>query len=244
MITMIKAVLFDLDNTLIDFMTMKNECCAAAIDAMRSEGLKIEREEAIGILFEMFDVHGIEHPEIFQMFIEKVNGKVDYKMLAEGVVAYRRAQGRYRKPYPDVVPVLEKLRTAGLKLGIVSDAPSQKAWIRLVELGIQDYFDVVVTLGDTGELKPSPLPFRKALDMLKIQSNEILFVGDKPERDIAGAKSVGMKTVFARYGFQTRVGNATKPKPAKGESGADYEIEEFSDLLGLAEPGEVSQREL
>ena len=44
---MIKAILFDLDNTLIDFMTMKRKCCEAAIDSMIASGLDMKREKAL-----------------------------------------------------------------------------------------------------------------------------------------------------------------------------------------------------
>jgi len=51
----IKAILFDLDNTLVDFMAMKRKSCEAAIDEMISAGLGMKREEALKILFEMYD---------------------------------------------------------------------------------------------------------------------------------------------------------------------------------------------
>lgn len=221
----IKAILFDLDNTLIDFMRMKRESCAAAVEAMIGAGLKLDREEATRILFKLYDQYGIEYPKIFQEFLLKTAGRIDYRLLAEAVIAYRRIQTSYIKAYPNVVPTLMKLREQGLKLGIVSDAPSVNAWLRLVELRIPDFFDIVVTFDDTGEHKPSPLPFKKALDALGFRPEEILFIGDWPERDIVGAKQMGMQTVFARYGYQKT------PMPARGEGGADYEIEDIGELV-------------
>jgi HAD superfamily hydrolase (TIGR02253 family) len=195
----LKAVLFDLDNTLIDFISMKRACCRAAVRAMIRSGLGMGERDALGLLFRLYDRHGIEYGLIFEEFLKEAAGGIDYRMLAEGIVAYREEQRRRMKTYPAVVPTLKALRGMGLRLGIVSDAPSVKAWTRLVELGIQGYFDAVVTF-EGGEMKPSRKPFLMALEKLGAKPGEAVFVGDWPERDMEGAKRVGMRTIYARYG--------------------------------------------
>ncbi len=197
---MIRAILFDLDNTLIDFMKMKTRCSEAAISAMINAGLKIDEQKAMEILFELYNEEGMENQNIFEKFLEKVFGKIDFKILAAGIVAYRRVKSGYLTAYPNTISTLIKLKSNCLKLGIVSDAPKKQAWLRLEELGLSDFFDVVITLEDTGKLKPSKLPFEAAVKIIGIEAAEILFVGDNPKRDIAGAKSVGMKTALAKYG--------------------------------------------
>ena len=72
--------------------------------------------------------------------------------------------------------------------------------MRLNSAGIDDLFDVVVTHDDTGKNKPSKEPFLKACKDLDVKPEECLMVGDWPERDIQGAKDVGMKTCWAKYG--------------------------------------------
>lgn len=215
-----KAVLFDLDNTLIDFMRMKKISCEAAISAMIDAGLPLGKEKAYKILFDLYGVHGIEHGEIFQKFLKRTVGKVDYRILSKGIAAYRKMQAGYLEPYPHVRGTLIHLRENGLKLGIVSDAPRMKAWLRLAEMGLSDFFDVVVTLDDTGSEKPSSLPFKAALKALKFGPSEILFVGDNPGRDIKGAKAMGMVTALAKYG---------QTFPSKGIK-ADYTLNDFEDL--------------
>jgi putative hydrolase of the HAD superfamily len=112
-----------------------------------------------------------------------------------------------------------------LKLAVVSDAPRMPVWMRLVQLGVDMFFDTVVTYDDTGVRKPAPEPFRKALELLKVQPEEAVMVGDWAERDIIGAKTLGMHTVFARYGdeFGTNV------------SGADFEIGDVLELIPIVE---------
>ena len=219
---MIKAVLFDLDNTLIDFLKMKRHSCSAAIDAMIGAGLNIEYEKAIKALFELYDKYGLEEKTIFQKLLKKLIGKIDYKILASGIVAYRRVRSGFLEPYPNVDYVLLKLKAKSIKLGIVTDAPKLKAWVRLASIKLSNYFYAVVTFEDTKQLKPSKLPFKAALKQLNLRPEECLMVGDWPERDIKGAKAIGMKTCFARYG---------NPKIKK--SGADYEIDNIKMLLEI-----------
>ena len=215
-----KAVLFDLDNTLIDFLRMKKISCEAAISAMIDGGLKMPKEKAYKKLFDLYGVHGIEHQKIFQKFLKEVKGKIDYRILSKGIAAYRKMQAGYLEPYPHVRSTLIALKEKGLKLGIVSDAPRMKAWMRLAEMGITDYFDLVVTLDDTGKYKPHKLPFQAAIKALKVKPEEILFVGDNPARDIQGAKKLGMKTALAKYG---------QIFPNKGIK-ADYILKDIEDL--------------
>jgi len=219
---MIKAVLFDLDNTLIDFMKMKRAAVEAAVDAMIAAGVKLNKEQATRIIYELYDHYGIEHQQIFEEFLIRMHNKVDYKILAAGIVAYRKARVVHTEPYPGVMSTLLKLKQKGLKLAIVSDAPILQAWTRLTEMKIQEFFDAVVTFDDTGERKPSKKPFEKAIEQLGVKAEEVLHVGDWPERDIAGAKAAGLKTAFASYG-------ATKPMTVK----ADYELSKIEDLLNI-----------
>jgi len=219
---MIKAVLFDLDNTLIDFMRMKRNSCEAAISAMIDAGLKINNEKALKKLFKLYDQHGLEEKTIFQKFLKEEYKKIDYRILANAIVEYRKVRASYLQPYPHTDYVLIKLKSKGIKLAIVTDAPRLKAWLRLMAMKIGNFFDIVVAFEDTKELKPSNLPFKVALKKLKLKPEQCLMVGDLPHRDIEGAKKLGIKTCFAKYG------NA-KVKKSK----ADYEINDIKELLKI-----------
>jgi len=219
---MIKAVLFDLDNTLIDFMRMKRNSCESAISAMIDAGLNVKKEKALKKLFKLYDQYGLEDKKIFQKFLKGETGKVDYRILANAIVAYRSVRTSYLKPFPHTDYVLLKLKSKGIKLAIVTDAPRLKAWLRLMAMKIGNFFDIVVAYEDTKELKPSNLPFEAALKKLRVKPEECLMVGDLPHRDIEGAKKLGMKTCFAKYG---------NPKVRKSD--ADYEINDIKELLRI-----------
>lgn len=226
---MIKAVIFDLDNTLIDFIRMKRIAVEEAVDAMIDAGLSLPKKKAVEELFKIYFREGLEDPQIFQKFLKEMTGEIDYKKLAYAIVAYRQVRTGFLHPYPGTSRTLMKLKEKGLKLAVVSDAPKLKAWIRLVNMRIDHFFDVVVALEDTGEKKPSLLPFKAALKQLKVPPSECLMVGDWPERDLTGAKTLGMKTCFAKYGYEATPTIITK----KSEVKADYVINDISELEKL-----------
>jgi putative hydrolase of the HAD superfamily len=83
---------------------------------------------------------------------------------------------------------------------------------------------VVVTFDDTGERKPSPLPFKTVLSRLDVDPKYALMVGDWAERDMVGARNVGMKTAFAKYGDS--FGN-------QDVRDVDYILNDIKDLLEI-----------
>ena len=222
---LIRAIVFDLDNTLTDFMKMKSDAVHAAIDGMIDAGLHLPREAVRARIDAIYQEQGLEYQKVFDQLLESELGHIDPKILASGIVAYRKARESALKLYPHVQMTLFELTKRGIKLGVVSDAPQAQVWLRLCSLSLQHVFDAVVTFDDTRERKPGPAPFREVLRRLGATPDEALMVGDWAERDVVGAKGLGMTTVFARYGdtFDTK------------ESGADYELNDCFELVAIVD---------
>ena len=219
----IKGVVFDLDNTLLDFMKMKEYAVKAAIKGMIEAGLKVNEDKSYIEINSIYEEFGWENQKVFDVFLEKSIGHVDNKFLAAGIVAYRRAREANLMAYPNVNKTLMALSKSGIKLGVVSDAPSREAWMRIYYLNLYHYFDVVITFDDSGERKPSPIPFQLALDGMGLRPEETIMIGDWPERDVVGAQQIGMKTAFARYGDTFGTVN----------SGADWDLNDIYQLVGI-----------
>ena len=219
----IQGVVFDLDNTLLDFMKMKEFAVKAAIKGMIEAGLVVDEKKSYTTIINIYEEYGWENQTAFDVFIKNQIGYVDNKYLAAGIVAYRRAREANLMAYPNVNKTLMALAKLGIKLAVVSDAPSREAWMRIYYLNLYHYFDVVITFDDSQERKPSEKPFKMALDALRLSPAETVMIGDWPERDIVGAKKIGMRTAFARYGdtFGTK------------SSGADWDLTDIYQLVDI-----------
>ena len=220
---MIRAIIFDLDNTLLDFVKMKQFAVKAAITAMIEAGLNVDEEKAYQDIFDLYVEKGWENQQVFDDYLNQTVGKVSNKILAAGIVSYRRAREATLLVYPNVNKTLIELIKMGIQLSVVSDAPSREAWMRLYYLNLHHVFDPVLTFDDTGVRKPSPKPFKMALEIMKSTPDEVLMIGDWPERDVVGAKQIGIKTIFARYGdtFGTV------------DSGADWDVNDIYELVDI-----------
>ncbi|MBN2564555.1 MAG: HAD-IA family hydrolase [Candidatus Eisenbacteria bacterium] len=222
---MLRAVILDLDNTLTDFMRMKEVSIDSAIEEMIDAGLGMTREEAKRKLFEIYDREGIEDQRVFDKFLEQELGEIDPMIHTAAIIGYRRGREYTLVLYPHVKKTLLELAKRGLKLAVISDAPRYQAWSRLCYLQLQHFFDHVITFEDTQVRKPAAAPFKRAIELLQMRPDEVIMVGDWPERDMVGAHGVGIRTVYARYGDTS----------GAVVSGADYEIGDISELVGIVD---------
>ena len=208
----IKGVIFDLDNTLLDFMKMKEVAVKSAIRGMIEAGLEADERESFKDIISIYEEFGWENQKVFDVFLNKSIGYVDNKFLAAGIVAYRRSREANLLAYPNVNRTLVNLTKLGIKLAVVSDAPSREAWMRIYYLNLYHFFDAVITFDDSGERKPSSKPFEMALKILNLEPQDSLMIGDWPER-----------TAFAVFGdtFGTK------------DSGADWDIKDISEIISI-----------
>ena len=190
---------------------------------MIEAGLKVNEDKSYIEINSIYEEFGWENQKVFDVFLEKTIGHVDNKFLAAGIVAYRRAREANLMAYPNVNKTLLALSKSGIKLGVVSDAPSREAWMRIYYLNLHHYFDVVITYDDSGERKPSPKPFQLALNGMGLRPEETIMIGDWPERDVVGAQQIGMKTAFARYGDTFGTVN----------SGAEWDLNDIYQLVDI-----------
>ncbi len=242
----IKGIIFDIDGTLIDFIGMKRAAANHAAMAMIDVGLKMSLPEASRELFKTYMNVGIDSDTWLGEFLEKYHGNADEAMIIAGKIAYQKTREAFMEPYPRVVPTLLQLIKKGIKLAVLTDAPKLKALKRLHTMKLYHFFDVVITMDDSGYTKPHPEAFRRVLNELKLRPDEVLMVGDVPERDILGARNMGMKTVFAKYGAEDakRVLVSENISSSEGglnadrkidDSGADYELSEIAEVLKIVD---------
>ncbi|HEY3361103.1 MAG TPA: HAD family hydrolase [Methanosarcina sp.] len=197
--TTLKAVLFDMDNTLFDFVAAKLEACREILSFLGTE-----KGYAAGSPLELFryflrGIYGFEDYENIRDYMQERN-LFTIKSYRKCCDIYEREKLQNLKLYPAVTVTLGKLKELGLKLVIITDADTHHALARLTRVGLLNYFDFIVAADMTGTKKPDPAHFLFALDVLEIKPGETLVVGDSIKRDIVPAHKLGFKTAYAAYG--------------------------------------------
>ncbi|MCC6904820.1 MAG: HAD family hydrolase [Anaerolineae bacterium] len=125
--------------------------------------------------------------------------------------------------YPDALPALSDLR-ADYSLGVIAD---QEGWVRgaLAAWGLADHFSVVVLSAEVGFAKPDHRLFEAALRQACCAPGDAVMLGDRPDKDIAPAKVLGMGTVRIRRGLDFR-----DAPPRSDQERAMLEIDSLDEL--------------
>lgn len=194
--TMIKAVLFDLDDTLYREMDFVEQAFLKAAEAMEkhlagkgNRGFKESAETLRTQMIELMEKEG--RGEIFDRLIEKYDMDIP---AAEFVKIYRET-----KPvlflYPDGEALLEKLEKAHIKTGLITDGNAQVQQNKIQALGLDKRLDVTLASYEIGLSKPDPGVYEYCLERLACKPGEAVYIGDNPLKDFIGARKLGMKTV-------------------------------------------------
>ena len=131
--------------------------------------------------------------------------------------------------YEGVAEVLDGLRAAGKRLGIVTSKSADTTQMAFRAVGLREHFEVVVTASDTAEHKPSPVPLRLCLERFGAPPEGALYVGDSPV-DIEAGRAAGMATAAVAWGvFGPEALLAARP---------DFWLEEPAELLDLCLRGD------
>lgn len=123
-------------------------------------------------------------------------GRNDAALLEEAAQLHVRAEQGTFTLFAETLAVLEELRSDGIPLGVITNGPAEFQRAKLVTVGIDGLFDVVVASGDIGVLKPANEIFDRALAGLGVGARRAIHVGDNFAADVVGAADAGMTAVW------------------------------------------------
>ncbi len=206
----IKAILFDLDGTLVD----------------TSEFIYQAYEHTLSLYKYKVIKRKLLAPHIgrgLSAIYKDLAPKGDNKSLMETHNSFQEKHFYLVKSFPDILGVIKKLRKTGLKIGIVTSRYKNTPKT-LESAGLNpNLFDVIITADNVTNPKPDPEGIILALDKLKIKPEEAIFVGDATV-DIEMGKNAKVKTVGVIYGFGGK--GISKSNP-------DYVIDNIEQLLDI-----------
>ncbi len=193
---------FDLDGTLVDTIDLVVKCFEKSL----GENFQINKSRE-----ELLQYVGLPLKNQFEFFLKDILVPIDYEALCRFHMDYQlQIWKQFIRLYPGVLEALDFLKQHNKKLAIVTSRRLKTTTLYLKELGLFDFFDVIITPEDTKQHKPHPEPLFKALSALKAKANDSLFIGDS-NFDMLCAKQAGVDQYFVLWGFGKEANLSLKP---------------------------------
>jgi len=199
-----KAIMFDLDNTIYSFDN-------AEIEALKKVHKLFNKYQKISYIKfnELFKIVRTEikremsgsasaHSRMlyFQRLVEKTHANINLKLILKLRELYWKEFLKNIKINKETKQTLEKLKKQGIKIAIVSNAPTQIQLEKLIKMKIDHLIDAIITSQEAGNEKPNATMFLLALNKLECTSKEVIMVGDNPILDVAAANVLNIDTIL------------------------------------------------
>ena len=193
---MIKAVIFDLDGTLLDRDASVVKFINNQYDRLHRFVGHISKEKYAARFIEL-DNHGyVWKDKVYQQLVGEfeIGGITWEEMLQDYIYEFKNNC----VPFPNLVEMLEELTRRNVRIGMITNGKGQFQMDNINALGIEKYFDAILVSECEGIRKPDIQLFNRAIERLNVPPSESLFVGDHPVNDVEAAKNAGMIGVWKK----------------------------------------------
>lgn len=209
----ITTLLCDIDGTILDTSEFIFQATEHALSSLK---YAVPERSFIGKFV------GIPFLEYYKKL---VGGDKDANMekLMEIHREFQRSNFQLAKLFRNTAETLRQLKKKGYRLAAVTSRSKITSKQTLIDAGIADLFEIIISAEDTKDLKPHPAPLLKALKHMKVAPKNAVMIGDS-YLDVEAGKNAGTRTIRATYGFHKD--NLHNPEP-------DFFIDDISDLLKL-----------
>ena len=189
-------VLIDVDGTLVDSVPDLAYC----VDAMMSElGMPERGEKRV----RHWVGNGVERL-VKRALVNQLDGEPDAALFSKALpvfeALYRENTSKRSRLYQGVKEALDFLKTTGVRLGCVTNKASQFTLPLLQDLGVHDYFEVVICGDMVERKKPDPMPLLQAAEQLQTEAKASMMLGDSMS-DVNAARAAGFQIVCMSYGY-------------------------------------------
>ncbi|MCI4351120.1 MAG: HAD family hydrolase [Thermoplasmata archaeon] len=205
----LRAVLFDLDDTLYDHAYALNHALRSlwreepafrhrTLDAARAEYARLLEEFHLRLMAGKI-TENEARVRRFQALFRWAGEEISLRDARVKALTYRRLYLEHQRPVPGAVALVRRL-AGSVRLGIVSNNRTRGQLDKLRSIGLTGLFDVLITSEEVGAAKPDPEIFQAALDGLKVARDEVVMVGDSWPSDVLGARAAGLTAVWFNRG--------------------------------------------
>jgi HAD superfamily hydrolase (TIGR01549 family) len=228
----VRAVLFDLDDTITDFASAADAAFMAAFsDIAEEHGVDVNELHSsyMGLFEEFYTLHleGCINLEEFRVYrfsraFEMVGLPVDDDFL-DLTVDFQFYYNEELETFPGACQVLRELDKV-FPLGLITNGPTDAQWMKINKFRLSEVFEVILVSGQLGISKPDPRIFDVALEGLRVAPEEAVMVGNSLEHDHQGAMNADIRFIWANH--------TGKPLP-EGWPEPEHEVKSFAELRAL-----------
>lgn len=193
---MIKAIFFDIDDTLYDTSGFAKLARKAALNAMIAAGLPLTHDDAYILLREIIKEKGSNYDQHLNVLTKRVFGEENLLLVAIGMITYHNVKFALLRLFPETMSTLIHLKAQGYNLGVISNGLTIKQYEKLVRLGLHHFFDSVITSQEAGVEKPDINIFELAMDRIGCKAEDSVMIGNSFNDDIKGAIDAGMSAIY------------------------------------------------
>ncbi|MDD1368819.1 HAD-IA family hydrolase [Bacillus sp. MHSD_36] len=196
---MIRAVLFDLDGTLLDRRQSLEQFIPDQYNRFTSHLMNIEKSEYCSRFLELDNNGYTWKDKVYTTLLSEYNitTLTPEQLLHDYITNFQH----HCIPFQNMHELLQRLTQQNIKIGIITNGFTDFQMNNLRALNIHTYTNTILISEAEGIKKPHPEIFERALKKLDVQATECLYVGDHPENDVLGSERVGILGVWKRDSF-------------------------------------------
>jgi len=215
---MTRAVLFDLDMTLLDRRASVEQYLQQSLENL---SLEPHQHSSYRERFHALDREGYGPKEILFSSL-KVEFALEHA-VQDLLEAFWAHMANTPHPFADALETLSTLKARGYALGIVTNGRTSQQMGKIRSAALEPFFQTIVISESEGLKKPDVEIYARAVSRLQVEPDACLFVGDHVDNDILGAARAGLKTAWLRQG---RTWSSSEGKP-------DFVLEHLRDVLRI-----------
>lgn len=228
----LRALFFDVDDTLFDTTSFALQARDKAVEAMRARGLRASRAETIATMNDVVAEFGSNDDRHFDRLLMRLprlatEGCNRDLLVMAAVIAYHDTKWQQLRIRPEAEQLLRDLSQTELRLGVISAGLTRKQMEKILRLGLDRFTDhrLLFITDQVGIAKRNPLLYRRAVEAAGVEPSEAMHVGDHAAHDVEPAAAAGLRTVW-HHGTGKHGSTPPKIQP-------DHEIRDFLELRGI-----------